>query len=201
MLNDVFYNPTKIIFGKGAENEVGQEIAQYAKKVLLHYGSHSAKKTGLIDRVAKSLNDAGVETFELGGVQANPRYSLTQEGAKICRENGIGFILAVGGGSVIDSAKCIAFSAVNDGDIWQRFFINGEEHEQVLPLGYHTDYPGCWKRIFGRMRDYPRSNHGKDGFPKQSAASGILRTESGADFYRAGVPYRCRNRRRNGAHF
>ena len=143
MLNDVFYNPTKVIFGKGSENGVGEEVARYAKKVLLHYGSKSAKKSGLIDRVAKSLKNAGVESFELGGVQANPKYSLTQEGARICRENGIGFILAVGGGSVIDSAKCIAFSAVNEGDIWQRFFINGEEHERVLPLAAILTIPGA----------------------------------------------------------
>lgn len=143
MLNDVYYNPTKVIFGKGAENGVGQEVARYAKKVLLHYGSQSAKKSGLIDRIAKSLKDAGVEAFELGGVQANPRYYLTQEGAGICRENNIGFIVAVGGGSVIDSAKCIAFSAVNDGDIWQRFFINGEEHQQALPLATVLTIPGA----------------------------------------------------------
>jgi alcohol dehydrogenase YqhD (iron-dependent ADH family) len=143
MLNDVYSNPTKVIFGKGAEDGVGQEVAGYAKKVLLHYGSHSAKKSGLIDRIAKSLKDAGVEAFELGGVQANPRYSLTQEGAGICRKNGIGFIVAVGGGSVIDSAKCIAFSAVNDGDIWQRFFINGEKLERALPLATVLTIPGA----------------------------------------------------------
>ena len=143
MQNDVYYNPTKVIFGKGTENQVGRETVRYANKVLLHYGSKSAKKSGLIDRVLKSLNEAGVEAVELGGVQANPRYFLTQEGARICREQGIGFILAVGGGSVIDSAKCIAFSAVNEGDIWQRFFINGEEHTKALPIASILTIPGA----------------------------------------------------------
>ena len=108
MLNDVYYNPTKVVFGKDTENLVGRETVRYSKKVLLHYGSQSAKKNGLIERVLKSLHQAGVEAVELGGVKSNPRYALTQEGARICREEDIGFILAVGGGSVIDSAKCIA---------------------------------------------------------------------------------------------
>ncbi len=143
MLNDVYYNPTKVVFGKDTENLVGRETVCYSKKVLLHYGSQSAKKNGLIERVLKSLHQAGVEAIELGGVKANPRYALTQEGARICREKDIGFILAVGGGSVIDSAKCIAFSAVNEGDIWKRFFINGEKHTKALPLATILTIPGA----------------------------------------------------------
>jgi len=143
MLNDVYYNPTKVIFGQDTENQVGQEIARYSKKVLLHYGSQSAKKSGLIDRVLKSLGAAGVQAFELGGVQANPRYFLAKEGAKICRDNGIGFVLAVGGGSVIDSAKAVAIGAVNDGDIWERFYVQQAELKEALPVATVLTIPGA----------------------------------------------------------
>ncbi len=143
MQNDVYYNPTKVIFGKGTEHLAGQEVARYAKKVLLHYGSSSAKKSGLLDRVKKSLAEAGVQAVELGGVQSNPRYNLAIEGARICRGQGIGFVLAVGGGSVIDSAKTIAFAAVEEGDIWQRFFVNGEPHAKALPVAAILTIPGA----------------------------------------------------------
>jgi hypothetical protein len=143
MLNDVYYNPTKVIFGKGTDELVGQEVARYSKKVLLHYGSQSAVKSGLIGRVIRSLQKAGVEAFELGGVQANPRYALANEGIKICRENGIGFILAVGGGSVIDSAKAIAVGAVNEGDTWQRFYMQDTEVERALPVATVLTIPGA----------------------------------------------------------
>lgn len=143
MQNDVYYNPTKVFFGKGSENLAGQEVARYAKKVLLHYGSSSAKKSGLVGRVLQSLKESGVEAVELGGVQSNPRYTLAMRGARICREQGIGFVLAVGGGSVIDSAKTVAFAAVEDGDIWQRFFINGEPHAKTLPVATILTIPGA----------------------------------------------------------
>ena len=143
MLNDVFYNPTKVIFGKGTESQIGQEVAKHAKKVLLHYGSNSAKKSGLIDKIAKSLRAAGVEAFELGGVQSNPRLYLALQGVKICRDNGIGFVLAVGGGSVIDSAKAIAIGAANDEDLWQAFFIERKEVTRALPVATVLTIPGA----------------------------------------------------------
>lgn len=143
MLNDVYYNPTKIIFGKGTETQVGPEAAQYAKKVLLHYGGGSALRYGLIDRVKQSLARAGVLCVESGGVQANPRYNLAMESARICREHGIGLVLAVGGGSVIDSAKMAALAAVEDGDIWQRFFVNSEAHTKILPVATILTIPGA----------------------------------------------------------
>jgi len=120
--NFIFQNPTRIIFGKGTENLVGAETKKYADKVLLHYGGGSIKKTGLYDTVTKSLKEAGVEFVELGGVQPNPRLSLVRQGIEICRKEGIRFILAVGGGSVIDSAKAIAVGVPYDGDVWD-FYI------------------------------------------------------------------------------
>ena len=121
MDNFIFQNPTKIIFGKDAENEVGKEVgkevSKYSKKILLHYGGGSIVKTGLYDKVIASLKSEKIEYIELSGVKPNPRLSLVQEGIKICRDNDINFILAIGGGSVIDSSKAIAFGVLYDGDV------------------------------------------------------------------------------------
>ena len=133
MENFVFNNTTKIIFGKGVENQVGSELKGY-KKVLLHYGSGSIKKSGLYERVVKSLQDAGVEWVELGGVKPNPSLSLVYEGIHLCRENQVELILAVGGGSVIDSAKAIAMGVCYAGDVWD-FFDRGVRPQQALPVG------------------------------------------------------------------
>jgi alcohol dehydrogenase YqhD (iron-dependent ADH family) len=127
MNNFEFLNPTKIIFGRGTENQVGEEIKKIASSCLLHFGGGSIKKSGLYDRVVESLNAAGVRFVELGGVQPNPRLSLVREGIELCRKNKIEFILAVGGGSVIDSAKAIAVGVVSDVDVWTYF------HGTVLP--------------------------------------------------------------------
>ncbi|NMB58081.1 MAG: iron-containing alcohol dehydrogenase, partial [Chloroflexi bacterium] len=118
MENFVYQNPTKILFGRGMEEHVGEETASYSKKVLLHYGGGSIKSSGLYDRITASLKKAGVEWVELAGVKPNPRLSLVYEGIKLVKENNLGLILAVGGGSVIDSAKAIAMGAVIDGDVW-----------------------------------------------------------------------------------
>lgn len=116
--NFEFCSPTHFVFGKDAELQVGEKLAAFgAHKVLIHYGKH-AKDCGLIDRVAQTLLDNGLEYVELGGVRPNPEINLCREGAKICKEQGVDFVLAVGGGSVIDSVKCIADAAVYDGDAW-----------------------------------------------------------------------------------
>nr|HPM95683.1 iron-containing alcohol dehydrogenase [Mesotoga sp.] len=116
MLDFVFSNATKIIFGRGTELKTGQEISRYGKKILLHYGGGSIKKSGLYDRVIESLRKAGVEAIELGGAMPNPRLSLVREGIELCRKHGIDAILAVGGGSVIDSAKAIGIGVPYAGD-------------------------------------------------------------------------------------
>ncbi len=134
MNNFEFRNPTKIIFGRGTENQVGAEVSVYSKKVLLHYGGNSARTSGLIDRVTASLKAAGVEWVELGGVKPNPRLTLVHEGVKLCKQHNLGLVLAVGGGSVIDSAKAIAMGAVIDGDVWD-FYIGKGEPKATLPVG------------------------------------------------------------------
>lgn len=134
MENFVFQNTTKIIFGKGTENNVGNEIKGLGKNILLHYGGGSIKKTGLYDRVVKSLREAGINFIELGGVQPNPRLSLVYEGIELCRKNNIDFILAVGGGSVIDSAKAIAAGVPYEGDVWD-FYTRKAVVKEALPIG------------------------------------------------------------------
>jgi hypothetical protein len=142
MDNFEFRNPTKIIFGKGSENKVGAEASMYGKKVLLHYGSGSIKASGLYDRVIASLKKAGLECAELGGVKPNPRISLVHEGVRICKERGIDLVLAVGGGSSIDSAKAIAMGAVIDGDVWD-FYLGKGEPVKALPVGTVLTIPAA----------------------------------------------------------
>ena len=119
MDNFIFCNPTKIVFGKDMELEVGKLIKEYGgTNVLIHYGSSSAIKSGLIDRVKTALDLSFIKHVELGGVKPNPRASLVYEGIRLVKENKIDFILAVGGGSVIDSSKAIGMGALYDGDFW-----------------------------------------------------------------------------------
>ena len=142
MKNFEFQNPTKIIFGRGTEEKVGDEVAVYSKNILLHFGSGSIKASGLYDRVTASLKKAGVTWVELGGVQPNPRLSLVHEGVKLCKENKLGFILAVGGGSVIDSAKAIAMGSVIEGDVWD-FYLGKGAPVAALPIGTVLTIPAA----------------------------------------------------------
>lgn len=117
MKNFTFHLPTKFVFGRGAENEVGKEVRAFGgTKVLIHYGGGSAVRSGLIDRVKASLAKEGLEYVELGGVQPNPRDTLVYRGIELMRKEGVDFILAVGGGSTIDSSKAIAHGSKYDGD-------------------------------------------------------------------------------------
>ena len=133
--NFQFYAPTKVIFGKGTESQVGALVKGYnCKKVLLHYGSGSVKKTGLLDRIKKSLDDAQISYVELGGVVPNPRLSLVREGIALCKKEGVDFLLPVGGGSVIDSAKAIGYGCANDFDVWD-IFEKKNQPKACLPIG------------------------------------------------------------------
>ncbi len=122
MNNFTYYTPTKIIFEKNAEERSGEFLKlQKAKKVLIHYGSGSVIKSGLLDKVKKSISDAGIEFVELGGVVPNPLLSKVYEGIELCKSENVDFIFAVGGGSTIDSAKAIALGLAYDGDVWDFF--------------------------------------------------------------------------------
>lgn len=135
MNNFEFHIPTKVVFGKNTDERTGELVReQGCKKVLVHYGGKSAEKSGLLDRIFRSLREAGIEYESLGGVVPNPRLSLVYEGIKLCREKGIDFILAVGGGSVIDSAKAIAYGAVCDFDVWE-LYDGKRTADKCLPVG------------------------------------------------------------------
>jgi len=142
MENFTFQNATKIIFGKGTESQAGAETARYGKKALLHYGGGSIKSSGLYDRVCRSLKSSGVEFVELGGVKPNPRLSFVREGIKLCREKKLGTILAVGGGSVIDSAKAIAIGVPYQGDVWD-FYAKKASPQESLPVGVVLTIPAA----------------------------------------------------------
>ena len=134
MNNFMFYSPTCFVFGKDAENQAGALVKRFGgTRVLIHYGGGSAVRSGLIDRVEASLKAEGIPCFLLGGVKPNPRSGLVYEGIRLCREKKIDFILAVGGGSSIDSAKAIAAGTVYDGDFWD--FYSGKRIEEALPVG------------------------------------------------------------------
>jgi len=130
-----YYTPTKIVFGKGAECQVGLLIKEeHCKKVLVHYGSASAKKSGLLDRITDSLTKEGIGFVTLGGVVPNPRLSKVQEGIDLCKKEGVDFILAVGGGSVIDSAKAIGYGLFHGGDVWD-FYSQKRTITGCYPIG------------------------------------------------------------------
>ncbi|SLM17670.1 putative NADH-dependent butanol dehydrogenase 1 [uncultured spirochete] len=135
MNNFTYQLPTKIIFGRGTENTVGSEVANYSKKILLHFGGKSAEKSGLLGRVRASLQIAGIEWIELGGVQPNPVLSLVRKGIERCRRDNVGFVLAVGGGSVIDSSKAIAAGVFYEGDVWDFYSGDAAPPTKALPVG------------------------------------------------------------------
>lgn len=131
--NFTYYTPTEVVFGKNTEQEAGRLVKHHGgTKVLLHYGSNSAKRSGLLDRVEASLKAEGIEYVELGGVVPNPRLSKVHEGIELGKKEGVDFILAVGGGSVIDSAKAIAYGLYNGGEVWD-FYEGKRTLKGALP--------------------------------------------------------------------
>ncbi len=134
MENFTFYSPTFFAFGKDTESKAGDLVKRFGgSKVLIHYGGGSVVKSGLLDRVKKSLDDTGISYVLLGGVKPNPRSGLVYEGIELCKKENIDFVLAVGGGSVIDSSKAIAAGTLYDGDFWD--FYSGKWIEKALPVG------------------------------------------------------------------
>jgi len=149
MLNFDFYAPTRILFGKDTEKEVGALLKPLAKKVLIHYGGGSIKRSGLYDTVVASLKSAGVDFVELGGVKPNPRLSLAHEGIELCRRENVDFILAVGGGSVIDSAKAIAMGVYYDGDVWDFYEKTAGPLERAVPVATILTIPAAGSESSG----------------------------------------------------
>ena len=134
MQNFDFYSPTYFAFGKDTENRAGELVKRFGgSKVLIHYGGGSVVRSGLLDRVKASLDKENIKYVELGGVQPNPRSGRVYQGIDLCKKENVDFILAVGGGSTIDSSKAIAAGTIYDGDFWD--FYQGKRIEQALPVG------------------------------------------------------------------
>jgi len=140
MLNFVYDNKTEIIFGKDTLKEVSKLTKRFGSKVLLHYGGGSIIRNKIYDKIINSFKENKIDYLELGGVVPNPKLGLVKEGIKLCREENVDFILAVGGGSVIDSAKAIALGFYYDGDVWD-FYSKGIIPKKVLPIGVVLTIP------------------------------------------------------------
>lgn len=135
MVNFEYYTPTKVVFGKDSENRVGELIREFgASKVLIHYGGGSAERSGLLSRIRRSLEESGISYVTLGGVVPNPRISLVRTGIELCKKEGVDFLLAVGGGSVIDSCKAIGYGLYNDCDPWL-FYSRQAQAKGCTPIG------------------------------------------------------------------
>lgn len=134
MNNFVYHIPTKVYFGENQLGHLGKELAKFGKRVLLTYGGGSIKRNGLYDKVIEELRNAKLEVFELSGIEPNPRIESVREGVKICKEQGIDVLLAVGGGSTIDATKFMAAGACVDHDAWEFFGANAKPINEALPI-------------------------------------------------------------------
>ena len=138
-----FYAPTRVVFGRESEAKLPELIRQYGgTKVLIHYGGGSARRYGLLDRVEQMLHEADIDFVELGGVVPNPLLSKVKEGIALCRREGVDFILAVGGGSVIDSSKAIGYGVPYEGDVWD-FWDNKAVPQTAMPIGVVLTIPAA----------------------------------------------------------
>ena len=142
-----YYSPTQVVFGRQSEEAVADLVKKYGgTKVLVHYGGGSAKRSGLLDKMLRLLDEGGVQHVELGGVVPNPLLSMVYKGIELCRKEGVDFILAIGGGSVIDSSKAIAYGVKYDGDVWD--FWDGKAVPQAaLPIGTVLTIPAAGSEL------------------------------------------------------
>ena len=143
MRDFVYYAPTEVVFGKSSEEKVAGLVRRYGgHKVLVHFGGQSARRSGLLDKVCAQLEQEGIPFVLLGGVVPNPRLSKVREGIDLCRKEGVDFILAVGGGSVIDSAKGIGYGVPYEGDVWD-FYLGKDTPQTCLPMGCVLTIPAA----------------------------------------------------------
>ena len=135
MFDFKYFTPTKVLFGKNTEDKVAELVQEFGgKKVLIHYGGGSVIRSGLMQRVTDKLDAAGIAYVKLGGAVPNPRLGLVYEGIELCKKEGVDFILAVGGGSAIDSAKAIGYGLMNEGDVWDLYDYK-KQAKACMPLG------------------------------------------------------------------
>lgn len=143
MTDFTYYAPTEVVFGKNSEEMIGKLVRKYGgTKVLVHYGGQSAVRSGLLDKTCRLLEEEGIPYVKLGGVVPNPRVSLVREGIELCRKEGVDFLLAVGGGSVIDSMKAISVGVPYDGDVWD-FYTRKAFNTECLPTSCVLTIPAA----------------------------------------------------------
>ena len=143
MKDFIYYTPTEVVFGEKSEEQIGKLTRRYGgTKVLVHYGGQSAIRSGLLDKVCNILSEEGIGVVKLGGVVPNPRLSKVREGIDLCRKEGVDFIVAVGGGSVIDSAKAIGYGLCYDGDVWD-FYTGKVQATAMMPLATVLTIPAA----------------------------------------------------------
>ncbi len=162
--------PTTIVYGQGRHAQIGEKIAPLGKKAMLIYGGGSVKRTGVYDRVTASLKEGGVEWVEFPGAQSNPVISFVKKGIELAEDEGVDVLLAVGGGSTIDTAKAIACGAYYDGDVWD-FFDGTAQVERALPIAVIVTIPGTGSEVSGNAV----LTNDEDGDAKRSAISVNLR--------------------------
>ena len=139
-----YYAPTEVVFGEQSEEQVAALVKKYGgTKVLVHYGGKSAERSGLLDKICGLLTEGGIPFLKLGGVVPNPRLSLAKQGIDLCRKEGVDFILAVGGGSVIDSSKCIAYGVCMEDDVWDLYLGKAEAPKTMLPVASVLTIPAA----------------------------------------------------------
>ena len=139
-----YYAPTEVVFGEQSEEQVAALVKKYGgTKVLVHYGGKSAERSGLLDKIYGLLDEGGVAYVKLGGVVPNPRLSLAKKGIELCRQEGVDFILAIGGGSVIDSAKCIAYGVCMEDDVWDLYLGKVAAPKTMLPVASVLTIPAA----------------------------------------------------------
>ena len=160
-----YYAPTEVVFGEQSEEQVAALVKKYGgTKVLVHYGGKSAERSGLLDKICGLLKEGGVEYVTLGGVVPNPRLSLAQQGITLCRKEGVDFILAVGGGSVIDSSKCIAYGVPYEGNVWD-FYLGKAQPTTMLPVASVLTIPAAGSEMSESSvitnADAPRESGGR----------------------------------------
>lgn len=202
MNNFVFYSPTEFVFGKDTDIQTGTLAKKYnARKAMIVYGGGSIIRSGLLQRIEDSLQQAGVDYVKLGGVQPNPTDPKVYEGIELARKEGVDFMLPVGGGSVIDTAKAIAAGVPYEGDFWD-FYIGKAKVKKALKVGCGTYYSRCRQRRFGQYGDYQTGRSAKTKF----ACTGITTAcfccdESGADLYSPPLPDSLWHCRYDGTHY
>ena len=160
-----YYAPTEVVFGEQSEEQVAALVKKYGgTKVLVHYGGQSAQRSGLLDKICGLLKEGGIEYITLGGVVPNPRLSLAQKGIELCRQEGVDFILAMGGGSVIDSSKCIAYGVCFEGDVWD-IYLGKAEPTRMLPVASVLTIPAAGSEMSEASvitnADAPRESGGR----------------------------------------